>query len=223
MSVERNKVYRQSYRVADDSLDRYELYVGEDQMPDFDASDQPVATSSSLPISYAPDPADSGQTKVLYCVTRKRSKYNLLSHNQHPTLIEIDDLGEEQLGPITDPEILNVIDSTTGAVIINAQYPRDVDQNEADTWDIYAKLGADPDPDLDTPVETFAMGTPGVAFMMTKKITGLTAGSTYHFVVVARRQEESGDGEYGESAVVQHTLAVTYDVDGGETTAFSGN
>ena len=223
MSITHDKVYRDSYRVADDSLNRYELYVGEDALPDFDSSDQPVATSATLPFSYTPDPADSALTKVLNIVVRKRNQFNLLSHNQYPTLIEIDDMGDEELGPLSAPEILRVTDETNGEIVVTARYPRDVDQNEADTWEIYVELGVDPDPDLDTPVATVTMGLPGVEYSLRQVIDELTPGSTYHVMVVVSRSEESGDGVVGESAVIQHTLAETYDIDAGEASMFSGN
>ncbi|NIP35270.1 MAG: hypothetical protein GWN12_10020, partial [Thermoplasmata archaeon] len=194
MSIERNKVYHQVYRVGDSSLERWELYVGEDQMPDFDGSGQPVATSTSLPFNYTPDPADSGQTKVLYCVVRKRNQFNLLSHNQYPTLIEIDDLGDEELGPITSPEIIEVTDGDAGEIFVHARYPRDVDRNEADTWDVYVEDGVDPDPDIHTPKATVSMGKPGVDYMLKQSVTGLTPGDTVHVMVVARRASESGSG-----------------------------
>lgn len=223
MSIIRDKVYRETYRVADDSLNRYELYVGEDAQPDFDASDQPVATSATLPISYTPTPADSGQSKQLYCVTRKRNQYDMLSHNQHPTIVTIDDLGEEELGPLSAPEISNITDGATGEIVVAARYPRDVDTNEADTWDVYVEAGVDPDPDLDTPVLTQAFGKPGVEHQIVARIDGLTPGTTYHVMVTVRRAEESGSGEIGESPVVQHTTAVTYNIDAENAEIFGGS
>ena len=223
MSILREKEIRQSYRVADDSLDRYELYVGEDAMPDFEASDQPVATSSTLPVSYVPDPADSGLTKILYCVVRKRSKYNLLSHNQHPTLVEINDLGEEELGPLSVPEITDVVDGASGEIIVFARYPRNVDQHPADLWEVYAEIGVDPDPDVDTPQATVAMSQLGVDSRLRQSLTGLTPGEVYHVMVVVSRSVESGDGEVGESLVTQHTAEETFDIDAGEASMFAGN
>ena len=79
-----SKKYVQTYRVADDSLEQYELYVGEDAMPEFDASDQPVATGATFPVSWTPPTPSSGDTILLYAVTRKRNKYGLLDHNQQP-------------------------------------------------------------------------------------------------------------------------------------------
>jgi len=223
MSITHDKVYRQTYRVADDSLNRYELYVGEDALPDFDASGQPVATSASLPFTYEPTPADPGQTKQLYCVVRKRNQYNMLSFNQHPTILTIDDAGEEELGPITDPEILDIVDGVTGEIIVIARYPRDVDTNEADTWEVFAETGSYPDPDLDTPKATVSMGKPGADYRLHQSITGLTAGAEYNVLVVALRAEESGAGERGESAIEQHTLAQTYTIDAGEADMTGGD
>ena len=223
MSITHDKVYRQTYRVADASLDRYELYLGEDTMPDFDGSDQPVATSLTLPFTYTPTPPGAGLTKQLNCVVRKRNQYNMLSFNQHPTILTIDDAGEEELGPITDPEILDIVDGVTGEIIVIARYPRDVDTNEADTWEVFAETGSYPDPDLDTPKATVSMGKPGADYRLHQSITGLTAGAEYNVLVVALRAEESGAGERGESAIEQHTLAQTYTIDAGEADMTGGD
>jgi hypothetical protein len=223
MSITHDKVWRESYRVADDSLNRYELYVGEDALPDFDASGQPVATSASLPFTYTPTPADPGQTKQLNCVVRKRNQYDLLSFNQSPTILTIDENGDEELGPITDPEILDIIDGVTGEIIVIARYPRDIDTNEADTWEVYAEAGSYPDPDLDTPKVTAAMGQPGADYRIHQSITGLTPGVEYNVLVVAVRSEDSGTGERGESEIEQHTLAQTYTIDAGEAEMTGGD
>lgn len=222
MSIQHDKTYRQTYRVADSVQDRYELYVGEDQMPDFDASDQPVATSSSLPFNYTPDSADSGQTKVLYCVVRKRNRFGLLSHNQHPTLVEIDDQGEEVLGPLSTPEIIRVVDRDSGEIVVHARYPLG-DRDPADTWDVYVKTGSAPDPDVDDPVATADVGLPGVDYILSQAIDGLTPGSTVYVVVVVRRDSESGDGRIGESTATAHTLAITVDIDEEQTLMHGGS
>lgn len=217
------QVYKQFYRVADDSLDRYELYQGEDQMPDFDASDQPVATSPTLPFSDTPPLPSSGSVIDLYNVVRKRNKYNLLSHNQHPTIIQINDLGEEELGPLSAPEILSVTDEETYEIAVFARYPYGVDRNEADTWELYIKEGVDPDPDVDSPVATESFGAPGADYRWYIQYlsSSLTPGSTYHIMVVVKRSE-SGDTERGESTVVQHTMAETFDMDAETASLFGG-
>lgn len=220
--AEHTKTYQQSYRVADTTLEQYELYVGEGSIPDFDASDQPVATGASFPISWTPPTPGSGATIKLYAVTRKRNRYNLLSHNQYPTIIEINDLGEEELGPITDPEILNVIDGVSGEIKVFARYPLSVDRNEADTWELYVEEGVDPDPDLDTPVVTETFGGSLAEYNWTATLDGLTPGLVYHCMVVVRRSVDSGDGEYGESVVVEHTAALIYNIDAEDASLFGG-
>ena len=217
------KVYRQIHRVADTSLEQYELYVGVDAMPDFNDSLQPVAVSASLPISHTPDPAPSGDTVKLYAVTRKRNRYNLLSFNQYPSIIEINDLSEEELGPLTAPEILRVLNGVTGEIIVSARYPAGIDRNEADTWDLYVEDGIDPDPAVNTPVATEDFGMVRNDYFWKISEDGLTPGSTYHVMVVVRRSIDSEDGEEGESAVVQHTCAEAYNIDAEEASLFGGN
>jgi hypothetical protein len=217
-----SKAFRQHYRVADDSLNRYELYLEEDQLPDFDASTQPVATSTSLPFSYSPDLPESSDTKELWAVVRKRNEFDLLSLNLHPTIIEIDSVGEEELGGMSSPEILRVVDGENGQIIVFARYPYGVDRNEADTWELYATDGIDPDPDVDEILDTESFGAPAADYLWRGVGDGLTSGSTYHVMVVVRRSEESGNGEIGESAVTQFTLAETYDLDEGTTWLFGG-
>lgn len=211
MSVERNKVFRQRYRVADDSLERYELYVGRDEVPDFDDSTQPVATSSSLPISYSPSPADPGATVELNCVVRKRNKYNLLSFNQYPTIVEIDETGAEVDGPISTPEIIDVVDGASGQVFVFARYPRGIDRVEADTWRVYAEIGVYPNPLLYNFKTERSMDKPGVEYLSKIPVTGLTAGSTYHFVVEARREGMVGYGSLSAQFIL--TLAETVDLE----------
>ena len=216
------KVYRQIYRVADTGLEKYELYIGIDAMPDFNISTQPVETSASLPITYTPDPAPSGDSVQLYAVTRKRNRYNLLSFNQHPTIIEINDLGEEELGLLSIPEILRVLDGAAGEIIVLARYPSGIDRNEADTWELYVENGVDPDPDVDIPVSTAEFGIARNDYMWRIIEDGLTPGATYHVMVVVRRSEDSGDGEEGESLVTEHTCAETYDIDAEDVSLFGG-
>lgn len=215
------KTLRQSYRVADDSLEQYELYVGEDAMPDFEGVGQPVATSATLPVSWTPTPPVAGTLK-LYAVTRLRNKYDLLSHNRYPTIVEINDAGTEVLGPLSAPEILRVLDGDPGEIIVTARYAYGVDRDPADTWDLYVEAGVDPDPDVDTAVATATMGMPRAEYSWRITEDGLTPGTTYHVMVVVRR-EVDGTGARGESAVVQHAAAETFDLDENDTSLFGGH
>lgn len=214
------KAYRQGYRVADDSLERWELYVGQDAMPSFEAYDQPVATGTSLPVSWPVPVPGAGETITLYVVARKRNKYNLLSHNQHPTLIEIDETTAESYGPLTAPSIIRVMDgNAAGALMVNARYPYGEDRNEADTWELYAEDGVDPDPNTDTAVATAAFGIAAGEYTWRPTVTGLTPGSTYHVMVVVRR---TVDDATAQSAVTQFQLAEAFDLNALEMDVFAG-
>lgn len=218
-----SKSFAQHYRVADDSLDRWELYLDEDQLPDFDASDQPVATATSIPFTHALDLPESAVTKEFWAVVRKRSRYDLLSFNLHPTIITVGSEGDEELGEIKAiPEITRVVDGESGQIIVFARYPYGVDRNEADTWELYATDGIDPDPLTDPILATESFGAPAADYLWRAEADSLTPGSTYHVMVVVRRSEESGDGEEAQSTVVQFTLAETYDIDGSTAWLFGG-
>lgn len=214
------RVYRQVYRVADASLERWELYLGEDAMPDFEDGGQPVATATSLPFTHSVTPPGSGTT-VLYAIVRKRNAYGLLSFNQHPKLREIDTNGDEVLGPLTAPELARVLDGTVvGGLQAWARYPWEGDRNPADYWELYAESGVDPDPDTDTPVYMAAMGIPGGAGIPWHGMAdGLIPGTTYHVAVAVRR---SADNAYALSSVIQITIAEVYDLDANDTTIFGG-
>ncbi len=217
------KTYRQNHRTADTSLEQFELYVGVDQMPDFDISTQPVAVGASLPLSYTPDPAPSGGSVQLYCVTRKRNRYNLLSFNQYPSIIAINDIGDEELGPISAPGIIKIVNGVSGEIIVFARYVSGIDREEGDTWELYVEDGVDPDPSVDTPVATEEFGgVPRNDWHWNISEDGLTPGNTYHVMVVVRRSIDSNDGEEGESPVVEHVAAITYDIDADQASLFGG-
>ena len=115
-----------------------------------------------------------------------------------------------------------MVDGDSGEIIVTARYPRDVDRDEADTWEIYVKEGVDPDPDVDEATDTASFGWPTVDHLWRVSVDELTEETTYHIVVVVKRDGDT-TGEYGESAVTQHTTAGTYDIDADSTSLFGGN
>lgn len=212
--------YRQGYRVANTTLATLELYAGYDAMPDFDDVAQPVATGN--PISWTPTYPGPGLTTVLHLVVRERNMYGLLSHNQQPLLIEIDENGDEVLGTITAPEFMKVLDgSSVGSIQVWARYPHEADRNPANTWEVYAKAGSDPVVGVDTPVLTEAIGGVGGGLVPWRgTATGLTTGLTYHFRIAIRR---TADDAYMQSDVLQLTIAQVFEVDEGSLTLFAGD
>lgn len=212
-----SQVYQDGFRVADASLDRYELYAGVDTPPDFDASGQPVATNPTLPVMWTPPtPPSSGE--ILYLVTRKRNKYGLLSFNVFPTLVALDSLGAEDLGPVSAPFSVNVIDGETGYLRVIASYSGSEDRNPADYWEVYVKFGSDPVAGVDTPVYDEPMVLAGLSAGLAVDVGPYTPGTTARVLVVARRDF---DDERGIASVVQKVLAENLDLEEGQM--FGGN
>lgn len=215
------RVYRQGYRVAEADRARWELYLGYGAEPDFDDVGQPVATSTTSPITFMPTLPGAGLTTVLHYVVRRRNQYNLLGHNMDTRRVEIDENGNEVQGPITPPELTRLLDGfEIGALQVWARYAHGPDRNPADTWELYAKEDSDPVVGVDTPLATAAMGVHGGANIPWRtNVDGLNPGGTYHVIVVVRR---GNDDAYEESAVGTITLAAVYDIDEGQATIFGG-
>lgn len=210
--VEFTQVYQQGFRVADTAFDLFELFVGEDVSPDFNASGQPVATSATLPFSFTPTLPPSGSTKTLHIVVRKRSKYDLQSFNVFETLIVLDSAGIEQPGAVTAPFDIQVYDDALGVARVVAKYLSSDDSSPADTWEIYAQEGLDPVPGTDTPAVTQTMSFLGEESMISAVVSGFTPGAVLHVIVCAVR---ASDTTRGCAAVVLHTLAVSLDLTDG--------
>lgn len=211
------RVYRQGYRVADASLATLELYAGYGAAPDLD--DAPAATGD--PVTWSPTLPGSGDTTVLHLVVCERNVYGLRSFNQKPKLIEINEFGNEELGPITAPELVRVLDgSAAGVLQAWLRYPYEGDRNPADYWELYVSLGTDPVPGVDGPAATATMGMAG-GYNVTKRlaVTGLTGGATYHVMAAVWR---STDGLRASSAAQQITLIPTYSVDASSVDMFAG-
>lgn len=197
-----SQTYEQGFRVADDSYDLYELYVGEDGPVDFGASGQPVATSPTLPFSWTPTPPGVG-TKVLHIVVRKRNKYDLVGFNVYETIKVIDSAAEEELADVSAPIDLNVLDWESGYIRILARYMAIEDPDPADAWEVYAKEGSAPVPGTDTP-STPTMVVLGASAGVQVTAGPFTPGATVHVIVVAKR---TSDTNRGVSETVEHVMA----------------
>ena len=148
------------YRIADDTIEGYELYRGVDSEPDLTGT--PWATFTELP--YESEELDAGHT--YYFVTRFRNKYNLVSQNITIEKFEIDAEGNE-VQPLPDaPANISITPAAAGKAIVEAQYLFDPDDIYAATkWIIYfTDDGSDPDPDVDNPtVVTMSKNSTGSA------------------------------------------------------------
>lgn len=150
------------YRVANDALERYELYRGTDASPDFTAAclevfpSLPHTTTNTFSADH-----------TYHLVTRLRNKYNLLSQNIIETLIEIDAGGDEVAQRPSDPQTVTVEAAADGKARVHAQYAAGPDGDyAADTWLIYlTDDGGDPDPDVDAPTTETMTFSGGVAIL----------------------------------------------------------
>lgn len=206
--IQYSMVYEDGYRVADASYDLYELYVGEDTNVDFTASDQPVATSPTLPFSWTPTPPLSG-TKELHLVVRKRNKYGLVSQNVFETTLVIDSAGAAQPRLITAPVDLRVNDEAQGNLRITGKYVSHEDPEPADTWELYVVIGSDPTPGVTTPVYSGAMAFFGFEAGFSQVVGAYTPGTVAHVILTALR---SGDDERASTDVTLKTLRSSFTI-----------
>jgi hypothetical protein len=139
------------YRIADEDLDWYELYVGEDGPPDFDAA--PNATGATLPFDSATIVYGAGH--AYHLVVRRRNRHGLRSANVAETIFTIDPDGVARTNPPSAPVILGWTPIAGGAFLLKVAYyyPADAAAIQADTYHIYATFdGSDPDPATESPV-----------------------------------------------------------------------
>lgn len=180
------------HRVADDGLDQFELYIGQDAPPDFTAP--PAETFTSLPHTTTTvlTPPGSG-TRVFQLVTRKRNRYDLLSQNIIAELIEIDSGGVQQAVKPSDPQDVSVVPAVGGTILVTANYfyTTDPAASQADEFAIYSRTdGTDPDPSADTPTIVAMIKIDGVA-KLTQSF-GPFADTTPFKAIVRTRINASG-------------------------------
>ena len=184
-------------RIANDALEGYVVYVGEDAMPDFTAA--PAEFSATRPIDVTVTPPGAG-TLDLWVVLRARSKYGLESPNQHPQIITIDTAGDEELGPLTTPTDAAIVTADDDYFIVSATYlGHDSDANPADTWNIYFAATTPPTPGVDAPVATGSVGTAKMAARIGPYATG---GLTYHLAVTVERSADSEESAADTDSIV---------------------
>ncbi len=212
--VEFAQTYTQGFRVADQSFNVFELYVGigVGVSPDFDLP--PVQTSPTLSFAWIPPSLpSSGSTLDLQFVVRKRNQYNLLSFNVYETSLRIDSSGTEIPGPLTAPKNVAVYEGASGKARVLAQYLNSDDVFPADKWEIYAKEGANPVIGVDAPVFSGDMFFLGEDATLNEEIGTFTPGATLHVLVTALRDSDS---ERASAAVVQIVLPLAVDLTDGQ-------
>ena len=186
----------------DASLDRYELYVGQDAEPDFSAS--PAATSASLPITHALAAPSSG-TRRYVLVTRRRNRWGLVSQNQREddsrTELIIAADGTATAAPPSAPEQIEADPAAGGGARLTALYEYGPDgDNAADQWRYYLTTdGTDPDPATDTPTDVEMLKVDGLAKLDTT--TAQQSDGTTIKVLVRTRRTSDGVESTNTSSV----------------------
>lgn len=191
------------YRIGDPALAQYDLYVGEDAMPDFGAA---PAGTGALPLSVALAPGHRH-----YYALRERNAYGLVSFN---TLCEskvIAGDGAEVVEVLSDPTVLSLTSTAGGEISVALRYDDLIDEVAADAWRLYVTSdGTDPEPDTDTPENT-QMRQSGLArpqIENTIRLGPYDYGATVK--VVARVYSSELEAESGSETV--HTVTVTTQV-----------
>jgi hypothetical protein len=180
------------YRVADSSLDRYELFIGEDEAPDFLSA---PAAVGALPLSAAIAP---GHT--IHYAVRKRNEFDLSSFNVLTESKTIDGDGEETTPLLTDPQVVSMVCGPGGTVEVRLRYSDLVDMVPADTWRLYVTDdGTDPDPEIgtpeDTPMRQFGLARPQLETAI--RLGPYVYGATVKVIarVYSTELEEESQGE----------------------------
>lgn len=187
------------YRIADTSLERYEIHIGVDTAPDFTTAD---STSATLPMS-------DGLTNsaVNYYAVRKRNKYNLVSFNTLTGFTELDGSGNDITNVLTNPQVVSTTSMPGGEVDVVLRYPGATDAMPATHFRLYTTTtGINPNTGTDTPVnypiEVQGLGIPTV----TQRITlgPYAYGTDLRFI--ARMYESTTPLESDSATVTTHTV-----------------
>lgn len=192
------------YRIANDALERYIIYIGQDVEPDFSSG----AEYPSLPFSYGITPP-VGDDVDFRVALRYRNKYGLTSLNTYSRSTIVDSNGDEVTQPLTTPDNIAVRSVGGGCIQVTAQYQHTNDASPGDTWAIYYRAdGVDPDAGVDTPTEVLMSA--GGFLWAAYKVLSYTLGpfAQGEDVRVLVRAKRSSDGN--ESA---NTTATQIDID----------
>ena len=170
------------YRVENADKSGYLIYIGYGAMPDLSLPAD--AFSATLPTSVPITPPEVG-TEEIFVVVRSRNSYGLVSQNQKPSSLTVDSAGNEELGPITAPDKVEISCITDDGFLVSANYSGYFsDRNRGDVWEVYLKAGEVPVPGVDEPA---AVGDVKGAEMQSAIGPYAETGEVYYLVVGIRR------------------------------------
>lgn len=172
------------YRIADDTMNRWEVHKGTDEEPDFSS---PSETSTDLPFVF-----NVGIDATYYIAVRKRNKYNLDSLNINTRELIVNADGDLMEPDPEGPAEVNIVPAANAKGYVEAIYYYDDDDKYAAThWAIFfTDDGSDPDPELDSPTVVAMTKANGKAVL---KWTSPAAddGDTLKVLVRTRRTDDT--------------------------------
>ncbi|MDD5327410.1 MAG: hypothetical protein PHY02_06300 [Phycisphaerae bacterium] len=173
------------YRIADDTLERYELFRGVDEEPDLDG--EPYETFTTLP--HITDAEPDAKT---FFVLRRRNEFNLSCLNIQSWSVKLDADSNVVLPDPAGPQNVNIAPAAGATGYVTAQYLYgDSDEDAATHWLVYfTDDGADPDPDVDEPVVVTMSKRNGMANL---KWTSSAADNEDTLKVIVRTRVVSGE------------------------------
>lgn len=194
------------FRVAQDSLERYELHIGTDAEPDISAA--ATATFTSLPY----ESAALAVSHTYYMVTNYRNRYDLKTECKQTTVLVVNSDGTEGIpAPQAARDIIWEA-SADGTFHLECLYQYLVDGDDpADYFALYIRTnGTDPDIGVDTPTlvaiqyDGHAAGIPtgGEGYD-----TASFANGTDGRIIV--RTKRSSDGKFSTASDVYQATATT--------------
>jgi hypothetical protein len=194
-------------RVANDALARYELFIGSDASPDFQAA--AFETFTSLPHATAAlSLPGSGTTRKYHLVVRQRNAWGLSSQNIIETIFEIDSSGNLVIVRPSAPIEIIATPSAAGTITITARYLYNTDGiNQADKFLVYAGTAA-VDFSTDTPVEVGIIKSDGIA-KLTYTTDAFGEGDTVHVAVRTRRAGVSPNPDVDSNNTDTHSAIAT--------------
>lgn len=206
------------YRIAAAIIDKYEVHVGEDVVPDLSTAPD---TEGSLPQTHAVANPVSG-TKDINVTVCRRNDIGLVSQNSAYETITIDNTGTNVTNELSTPTSVALTQQPAGQLLVEAVYNAGLDASPADTWNVYiTTTGVDPDISTDTPTQYSmgSLGDPGSfdsglvfgsvrsTFNLGKIIGPYDWGTDVRVVITAERSSDSA--ESADTTTVQHTIINT--------------
>ena len=211
---------RGNYRVSNDALKLYELYIGQDTLPDFDAA--PAKTSGTLPF----DSDALAASHTYNAVTRYRNEFNLVTLNileantparggEASNSFEIGAGFAEVAARPRDPVNVSLTPAAAGEVHLTAEYQNaeDGDTLKATQFIIYLTSGGgNPDPSVDAIHATVEMVTvEGITRLDYTSSSTFGDGVTVKVIVRTRRIDAGPTNIDSQNTTIHET---TTDTDG---------